>query len=646
MISSIRSLINSKFGAIFALLFIGLIAIAFALGDVSGSGNFGALSGGNVARVGDKNISLSELNDSLENQLRAERQNTPTLDMTQFVDGGGLDSTLEQLINRYAIAVFGEEYGMAVSKRLVDSEIRKIPGAMGLDGKFSADAFRAFAQQIGVSEKAIRDDLTQNLFAQQILPAAASGPAAPDGMVLPYASLMLEQRIGQIASIPATAFLPTRAPSEAVLAKFYGANAVKFTIPEKRAVSYAIFGRDIIAQRAKPTEADIAAYYKANAAQFAASQTRNISQMIVPTEAAAKSVVAQVAAGKALSAVAEELGLSVTTSINVSKDSLTSLTTSAVANAVFAATQGSIAKPARGKLGWTVARVDAINNVAAKSLAAARADIEKELLKTRSEEMLTEMTAEIEDAFADGATISDVAKQNGLTINTSPKLLATGQDISNPAYKPIPEMAAMLPAAFQMETSGEAQLIELIPGEKFAMIAVADFEEAAPPPLNSVRSIVQQQWALSEGAKAARAAADAMRKAVDAGRPLQSALTAAGIKGAQVERLNGTRADISRNGQPAPPPLSMMFAMKKGTAKILAASGDRGWYVVHLTDVIKGDAGGNAPMLMARKQELTGILQQEYAAQMIVSAAKNAGVEKNEGGIEELRTRLTNRDGN
>ena len=646
MISSIRSLINSKFGAIFALAFIGLIAIAFALGDVSGSGNFGGLSGGNVARVGDKDITLGELNDSLKNQLRAERQNVPTLDMTQFVDGGGLDSTLEQLINRYAITVFAEDYGVAVSKRLVDSEIRKIPGAMGLDGKFSADAFRAFAQQIGVSEKAIRDDLTQNLFAQQILPAAASGPAAPDGMTLPYASLMLEQRTGQIASIPATAFLPTRAPSETVLAKFYSDNATKFTIPEKRAVSYAIFGRDIIAQRAKPTEADIATYYKANAAQFAASQTRNISQVIVPTEAAAKSVVAQVAAGKSLSAIANELGLSVTTAADVTKDSLTNSTTAAVANAVFAAVQGSIAKPARGKLGWTVIRVDTINNVAAKSLAAARADIEKELLKTRSEEMLTEMTAGIEDAFADGATISDVAKQNGLTVNTSPKLLATGQDISNPAYKPIPEMEAMLPAAFQMETSGEAQLIELVPGEKFAMIAVADFEEAAPPPLNDVRSIVQQQWALSEGARAARTAADGLRKAVDAGQPLQAALAAAGIKGAQVERLSGTRADISREGQPVPPPLSMMFAMKKGTAKILAAGGDRGWYVVHLNDVIKGDARGNAPMLMARKQELTGILQQEYAAQMIVSAAKDVGVEKNKGGIEELRTRLTNRDGN
>ena len=646
MISSIRSLINSKFGALFALLFIGLIAVAFALGDVSGSGNFGGLSGGNVARVGDRNITLGELNDSLENRMRAERQDNPTLDMISFVEGGGLDSTLEQLINRYAIAVFGEEYGVAVSKRLVDSEIRKIPGAMGLDGKFSAEAFRAFAQQIGVSEKAIRDDLTQNLFAQQILPAAASGPTAPDGMVLPYASLMLEQRAGQIASVPATAFLPKSAPSDAVLTKFYSDNAVKFTIPEKRAISYAIFGSDIIAQRAKPTEADIAAYYKSNAAQFAASESRNISQVIVPTEAAAKSVAGQVAAGKTLAAVANELGLAVTSTSNVTKTSLASSASQAVADAVFSAAQGTVAAPARGKLGWAVVRVDAVNNVVAKTLAAARGEIEQELFKTRSEEMLTEMTAEIEDAFADGATISDVAKQNGLTVSTSPKLLATGQDISNPAYKPIPEMQAILPAAFQMETGGEAQLIELVPGEKFAMIAVADFDEAAPPPLAGVRALVQQQWAQSEGAKGARLAADTLRKAVDGGQTLEAALAAAKINGAQVERLSGTRADISREGKQVPPPLSLMFAMKKGTAKIVQAGGDRGWYVVYLTDVVKGDARGNTDMLRARKQELSGVLQQEYAAQMIVSAAKNAGVEKNEDGIAELRTRLTNRDGN
>ncbi|WP_373474046.1 peptidylprolyl isomerase [Sphingorhabdus lacus] len=646
MISSIRSLINSKFGAVIALLFVGMIAIAFALGDVTGSGSFGGLSGGNVARVGDRNITLGELNDALDNRLRAERQNNPTLDMANFVEGGGLDSTLEQLINRYALAEFGTRYGVAVSDRLIGSEIRKLPGAMGLDGKFSAEAFRAFAQQIGVSEQAIRDDITQNLFAQQIIPAAASGPAAPDSMVLPYASLVLEQRSGQVASIPSTAFFPPNPPSETVLAKYYNDNAAKFTIPEKRAISYAIFDKSIIAARAKPSEADIAAYYKANAAKYAASQTRNISQVIVPTEAAAKSVVAQVTAGKSLAEVANGLGLAVTTMNNVAKANLAGTASPAIADAVFAAAKGTVAKPARGKLGWAVVRVDAINQVAAKSLAAARAEIETELTKTRGEEMLTEMTAEIEDSFADGSTITDMAKQNGLKVETSPKLLANGQNTANPGYKPIPEMQVILPAAFQLDTNGEAQLVELVPGEKFAMIAVADFDEAAPPPLADVRPIVQQQWALAEGAKAARAAAERIRKAVDGGQPLQTALSAANIQGAQIESIKGTRADLSRQGQQIAPPVAMMFAMKKGTAKTLQGGGNRGWYIVYLTDVVKGDARGNAEMLVARKQEISGLLQTEYGAQLIAAAAKDVGVTKNDDGIAELRARLTNRDGN
>lgn len=646
MISSIRSLINSKFGAVIALLFVGMIAIAFALGDVTGSGSFGGLSGGNVARVGDRNITLGELNDALDNRLRAERQNNPTLDMANFVEGGGLDSTLEQLISRYALAEFGTRYGVAVSDRLIGSEIRKLPGAMGLDGKFSAEAFRAFAQQIGVSEQAIRDDITQNLFAQQIIPAAASGPAAPDSMVLPYASLVLEQRSGQVASIPSTAFFPPNPPSETVLAKYYNDNAAKFTIPEKRAISYAIFDKSIITARAKPSEADIAAYYKANAAKYAASQTRNISQVIVPTEAAAKSVVAQVTAGKSLAEVANGLGLAVTTMNNVAKANLAGTASPAIADAVFAAAKGTVAKPARGKLGWAVVRVDAINQVAAKSLAAARAEIETELTKTRGEEMLTEMTAEIEDSFADGSTITDMAKQNGLKVETSPKLLANGQNTVNPGYKPIPEMQVILPAAFQLDTNGEAQLVELVPGEKFAMIAVADFDEAAPPPLADVRPIVQQQWALAEGAKAARAAAERIRKAVNGGQPLQTALSAANIQGAQIESIKGTRADLSRQGQQIAPPVAMMFAMKKGTAKTLQGGGNRGWYIVYLTDVVKGDARGNAEMLLARKQEISGLLQTEYGAQLIAAAAKDVGVTKNDDGIAELRARLTNRDGN
>lgn len=646
MITFIRSLISSRWGAVLALGFIALIAVAFALGDVTGSNSFGGLSGGNIASVGKQKIALGEFNDAMENRLKAERRENPTLDMARFVEGGGLDSTLEQMINRIGLMAFGDKYGVAVSKRLVDSEILKIPGARGLNGQYSDEAFQSFLQQIGLTEKMVRDDLAQSLYTQQILPTAASGPAAPDSLVLPYASLLLEKRSGQVAIIPSAAYVPTNAPSETVLSQYYRANSAKFTIPEKRAISYALFDANVVAAKAKPSEADIAAYYNANAAQYAASQTRDVSQIIVLTEAAAKAAADKVAKGQSLAAVASGLGLAVTTTSGATRTSLASAASKQVADAVFATAQGSIAPPARGKLGWVVARVDGIKQIGARPLASVRGEIETALAAERSEEMLADLTAEIEDAFADGGTIADVARSNGLTVETSPKLLANGQNTANPSYKPIPEMRVILPAAFEMETDGAAQLIEVEPGKRFAMVSVADFEEAAPPPLASVRPIVQQQWALAEGAKKARLAADRVRKAIDGGTPMPTALASLGITLPASQSLSGTRAELSQEGKSISPPLSLMFAMKKGTAKMLQAPQNGGWFVVHLNEVIKGDASGNAQLLIARKSEMSGILQQEYAAQLIAAATKDVGVEKNEDGIAELRNRLTSRDGN
>lgn len=646
MISVLRSIINSRWGAFIALAFVMLMGLAFALGDVTGNGAFGGLSGGNVARVGNQNVSVGELNDAMENRLKAERQNNPAMDMRTFVQSGGLDATLSQLINRYALAVFGEKYGMAVSKRLVDSEIRKLPGATGLNGEFDDKAFRAFLQNVGVSEQTIRTDFEQNFYTQQILPAAAGGGRAPDSMVLPYASLLLEKRTGELAVIPSAAYFPKAPPSEAVLKQYYAANADKFTVPEKRAISYALFDKDIVDARAKPTEADIAAYYKANAAQYAASQTRDISQIIVPTEAMAKSLSAKLASGQSMAAVASGAGLSVTARKGATQASLQTEASQSIAAAVFAAKQGDALPPARGNLGWFVIRVDAVNTVAARPLAAVRNEILAKLTTEKQGEALSQLTSEIEDSFADGATITDVAKANGLKVDTTPKLLANGTDPANPGYKPVPEMKAILPAAFQMERDGDAQLVEVVPGQRYALVQIADFEEAAPPPLAQIKPLVQEQWALSEGSKQAKIASEQVRKAVSSGKPLREALASLGIATPPVEPVSGRRGDLNRQGQPLSPPLAMLFSMKAGTAKTLQAPGQRGWVVVKLDTIEKGDASKEAAMLAARKEEMTGLLQQEYAAQLVNAAAKDVGVKKNDGAVATLRNQKTSRDNN
>lgn len=644
MISFIRKLLGSRWGAIIALIFVVLVGFAFALGDVTGSSSFGGLGQGHIARVGDKKIGLGEFQDLLDNSLRAERRDNPTLDMAKFVESGGLDGTLDRLINRYALSAFGEAHGVAVSKRLVDSEIRKLPNVNGPDGRFSEQAFQSFLQGIELTEQMIRDDFTQNLFAQQILPVAGAGAPAPNGFVLPYASLLLEKRAGNVALIPSQAFLPTAPASDAQLQAYYRANSARFTIPEKRAISYAIFDASIVDSKSAATTQEIADYYKANARQYAASQTRNISQLVFPTEAAAKAALAKISGGQSFSAVAKELGLSATDSNNVTREALATSASKAVADAVFAAQSGATVQPTRGGLGWYVIKVNAVNQIAARPLASVSGEIAKTIATQKKAELLSDLTSEIEDELAGGSTIADMAKANRLKVETTPKLFANGQNPASPAYKPIPEMQRILPAAFEMESDGEAQLIEIVPGEKFAMVSVADFEEAAPPPLSEVRDVVMQQWALAEGSKKAKAVAEQVQRAVLGGKSLAEAMAAVGTRLPGVESVSGSRMDLNRQGQQMPPPLAMMFAMKKGTAKTLDAGANRGWFVVHLNQVIKGDASGNKELLAGRQQEMLGLLQQEYAAQLINAARSEVGVSKNEGAIKDLRRRLTNQD--
>jgi peptidyl-prolyl cis-trans isomerase D len=644
MITKIRSIFNSRWGAMLALIFVGLIGLAFALGDVTGSGSFGGVGQGNVATIGGQKIGVGELQDAVDNRLRAERRENPTLDMGRFVESGGLDATLDQLINRYALAIYGEKYGIAVAETTVNQEILKLPGATGANGKFDAQAFERFLSGLKLTDKMVRDDFRQNFYARQMLSVAAPGSNAPASMALPYASLDLEKRSGEVAVIPATAFLPKAPPSEAALNQFYKANATRYTVPEQRAIAYAIFDASVVEAKSVPSAQEIAEYYKANASKYAASQSRDIAQLVFPSAAIAKANADKIRGGQSIDAVANELGLSVVRTSGATRESLTKAASKAVADAVFAAPRGGVAAPARGALGFYVVSVNAVKDIAARPLAVASADIARELKEQKRVELLGDLTGEIETAFDEGTPITDIAKAQGLKVQTTAKLLANGQDPANPAFRPAGDMTAIIPAAFQLETGGAGQLIELEAGKRFAMVAVADFDDAAPRPLAEIRDVVVQQWALAEGNKKAKAVAEEIRKAVAGGQTLSAALAAAGVAGSKIEPLNMTRGELNKQGQQVSPPVALMFAMKAGTAKALPAGGDRGSFVVRLNQVIRGDASGDTERLEANRKELQKLLAQEYAAQLILAAKEEMGVEKNEDAIKTLRDSLTGKN--
>lgn len=639
MIGFFRSMFQSRIGLIVTLGFVALIALAFASSDITGTGFGGVAGGDRAATVGEATIGTAALNQSVGNAFNRAREEDPTLTMQRFTAQGAVDQVLDSMIDRFAIAEFGRAHGLVASDALVGSEIVKIPAFQGPDGRFSEAAYRQVLAQQQLSDKTVREDLAQGLVAKQVLIPAAFGATAPTALALRYAQLARERRKGEIVLIPSASFAPTAPPSEEALAAFFKANRTAYTLPERRTLRFATFGEEAIKNRRGPTDAEIARVYETDKAKYAASETRTITQVIVPTEAAAKALEAEVKGGKALDEAARAKGL-LPSQAAVTRAQLAAQSSTAVAAAVFQADTGTLVPPAKGALGWHVARIDTIVSKPARSLAEARSEIVAQLDTMLRRDALSDLTAGLEEAFDGGGNLGDSARELGLTLSTTAPLTASGQVFGKPGETAPPALTKVLQTAFLMDRENQPQLAEIEPGKTFLVFDVADITASAPPPLAQIRARVVADWGKAQGAIRAKAAADKALAALARGGSLDAALASAGASGAQRNAIDLGRQELVAQGRVAPP-LALLFSMAERTAKKLEAPGREGWFVIRLADIEPGKVEPGDPALPALARELGGLAGREYAEQLRTALRREVGAEKNAAAVRAVRSQLT-----
>lgn len=644
MITFFRSFFNSKIGVALSLLFVALIAVAFAASDVTGGASFGGVGSESVAQIDGEEIGTGEFSTTVTNAFNQFRQQNPQLDMAAFEAQGAVDSILEQMIGSYATADFAAKIGLGASKRLVDSEIAGIQAFKGADGRFDETLFRNALAQQGLTEARVREDIRRGLLADQLMLPATFGAKLSQQMALPYAGLIVEGREGQIAFVPSAAFAPKAAPTDAQLQKFLADNAARYRIPERRILRFATFTTDRFRDRVKVTDAEIAALYKKRANEFAASEKRGVDQLIVPTEAAAKAIAAKINGGASMEAAAREAGLEPVELGLQSKQDLTKNASAAVANAVFATGKGKVAPPARSPLGWHVIRVGDIVTIAGRSLEQARNQLETEIAQEKLRQTVADFTANLEDRIADGASLADIAKDEKLELQVSPELLANGQAPGQPGFTPTGAYQAMLPVAFALEEDAEPQLVEVQQGKEFAVFEVQEIKRAAPPPLASIRQRVAADWALAQGLASARKLADGIAKSSRTPAALEKAVASASVRLPNIEQIRTNRQTIMQQQGRVPPPVALLFSMAEGTTKVLEGPNRTGWFIVHLSKINRGDASKVPELMAATRQQLGQVMADEYGKQLIAAMKAEANVKRNPDAIKRVKDQLTGRN--
>ena len=640
MLTFFRRFFQSKIGLPIFLGFLVLMALAFVAADISGTSIGGVSGTDNVAVLGDEPIPNSELVTAANTALDQVRQQNPTLTMPEFMEAGALDEVVRQLIDRYAVGSYASKYGLRAGDNLINSEILQIQAFRSLAGEFDEKTYLAALRQRGLTDVVFRKDLANGLLEDQLLRPALLSPQMPEKIARQYASLVLERRRGEIALIPSAAYAPAAGPTAAQLTEWYGANRAQFIRPERRTLRFAVFGDDTLKVNAVPTEAEIAARYKRDAAQYQASERRSVSAFVVPTEDAAKALVAKVLGGTALEAAAREAGFSASQTPLRTREEMSGATSFAFAEKAFKASQGSIVDPAKGTLGWYVARVDVIERIPARSLADARGSIGEQLTGEKRSAATADLIAEIEGEIDSGTAMAEVAKAYGLKVETTPALLANGQAFGRPDVQIVPQLLPVLTTAFQMEES-EPQLAEVVPGRQFVIFEVARTEEASAPPLAEVKEQAEAAWKREQGAKLARAAADRI-VAKARGKTALGALLRAEGKPFELEPINlERRALLAQRGANIPPPLVLMFSMAEGSVKVLEGPRDIGWYVIRLDEIATDPVDKDPGLLQQTRAQLAPTLTEEYRRMAAAAMRKELGTTRNDAAITAVRKQLS-----
>lgn len=639
MLKLMRNFVTSWVGMLVLALAVGSMAIVF--------GQSGSMSGGGsereivLATIGKQAITDRQYMAAVERIVSREREENPDLDIPTFLQSGGGDMVLQQMIVSEALKLFASQNGVTVSKRLVDGEIASIP-AFQVNGEFNEDNFRRLIAEQNISEGELRDSIAQDVVRRQLLQPVIAGMRLPDSAAQHYARMLLEQRAGQILAIPSMLMPDPGKPTDAQLDAFYKKHADAYTIPERRAFRYADISAAGLTDRAKPDAAEVRKYYDDNPGEFGGLETRDVQQIMLPDMDAAKAFVARLEGGTPFVAAAREKGFSAAdvTITAASKDDLTKRLDADAADAAFALAAKAVSEPLPSGFGVRVIQINAVHPPRAQPFASVAEQITAELTQERLLDLLADMVNDAEDRLDEGQSLADVAQTLSLAVQTEAPVTRDGRRF-DAEYQMTSVDLPVAARVFELSSEEGPRVIEVDEGH-YALVEVMDVVRPTLVPLDHVRNELMLHWSLDARSAEARKVADGIAKALDDGQSLNSAL--AGRRLPPVENLTVRRLELTQmlsQNQPVPPPVLTLLNIPEGKTKVVAAPDEQGWFVVRVDKVTAGSDEEITPLADGLRQALGRDAGNELAEAFIRTVERSAKVVRRPEAVQAVNARMS-----
>ncbi|WP_334176377.1 SurA N-terminal domain-containing protein [Pseudoxanthobacter sp.] len=609
-----------------AKLLMGVLVVSFVVWGVADA--FRGMGVSTIASVGGTDVPLSRFQRDYARALQQLSANAgQPINPADAAAFGLPQQVLGRIVTETVLNNTADGLGIGITDDELLRQIKADPTFKGADGQFSADRMR---QLLAANELAEADYIAAMRglsIRRQIMDGLFGGVTAPAVLVQAVNTYASQQRTVHYLDVPPQAVGAAAEPSEAELKAFFEAHKASFRAPEFRTFQVATLDPVMLAAATPVSDEDVKADYERNAGKYGTPERRNVQQIPFPDRAGADAAAARLAAGSPLADILAERKLT-DSDIDLGLVAKSGLIDPKVADAAFGA---PLNQPVvvDGRFGPVIVIVTQVQPGQQKSFADVAADIKRSLADDLARRKMMEISNQIEDARAGGATLKEIADRFHLAFVEVQKVDSSGENPAGTTVN-VPGGQPVLSAAFQADPGSEPDAVKLASGG-LAWIDVTDVTPARDRALSEVTADVTTAWKADATQKALVAKAAEIAAAVRKGQTLEA--IAAGLN---VDVM--TSAPFRRGGAAeglSPDAVAAAFNGPKGFVAT-AASATGGQSVLVVTEVYDPPFDATLPASVQLGDQVTESVSNALLSEYVAALEAEAGIKINQAALNQV----------
>ncbi len=511
-----------------AATLLGAIALFFVVWGAYGVVNisFGPTNYG--LKVNGETISTDTLQNAWQQQQAQYVQALHGAPLTDAQKSALQQQLIDQYVRQTLLQQRSQDAGFRASDADVEAAYQSEP-AFQVGGKFDSRAARAMLLQAGMTPETYEADRRQALRIAQLTQGIQLSDFLTPGELARIYALENEQREVRYALLPAGHYASAVRIDDARVAAWYHAHQSDYLSPDSVDLQYGVLTVAGVEAQVPVGAADLQAYYDQHKSQYSQTETRHAHHILITVAnpkdpksdaaalAKAQQIIAQLKAGKDFGALAKKYSADPGSAVQGGDLGWAArgIYVPAFADALFGLQQpGLYPTPVKTQFGYHIIRLDAIRPAQVPSLDTLRSQVEQQYRHEQASALFGDRQDKLQQALDNGATdVGALARQFGLDNGEIKGFTATG------GGAPLGNKPELLSAVFSDDAISGGRIVGplAVGDDRVVIFRVVAHHAPAPQPIASVRQEIVDAVTKDESSTAARTAADAAVKRLQAG---------------------------------------------------------------------------------------------------------------------------------